>query len=136
MVDDDSIVNYIRINEQLGEIKGILNTIVNEHARRLTDLDSETKQLRVDLTAVKEEAGKAITTLSDKIQLKWDAAVAQGNIQLNDITSKIATMQSGIADNRQDIKDIVDKNHGTLGKVTVVISTCVAVLALVWQIIH
>ena len=133
---ESPIAGYIRVNEQLGEIKGILNTIVAEHARRLTDLDSETKQLRVDLTAVKDEAAKAIVSLSDRIQTKWDEASSRGNLELNRITADMATMNSSITENRQDIKDLNDKNHNSLSRVTVVVSTVVAVLALVWQITH
>lgn len=133
---ESPIAGYIRVNEQLGEIKGILNTIVAEHARRLTDLDSETKQLRVDLTAVKDEAAKAIVSLSDRIQTKWDDATSRGNIELNKITSEMATMNSSIIENRQDIKDLNEKNHSSLSRFTVVVSTVVAVLALVWQITH
>lgn len=104
-------VNIVSVQIQLGEIKGILQTVVAEHARRLTGLDDTVKQLRTDLVSIKESSSHDLAALRDNTQIKWDEAAKQGNSELIRINKDLTTLEGGIKENREDIKEIREKSN-------------------------
>ena len=127
-------ISLVGVQVQLGEIKGILQTVVTEHARRLGTLDDATKQLRVDLTSVKEEAQRAIAALDLKYQQKWDDASRQGIERLERMNKEATTAEGRIKENTDDIKEIKDKQNNSWTRTALVLSPIIAVAALLWNI--
>ena len=115
-------VNWITVQNQLFEIKGILNTIVAEHARRLTGLDVTTRDLRNDLTIVKENTSKDIATLRTEVQTKWEEGAKQGNLELNRINLELTKLENGRKENREDIQEIREKANQTWPRTMAVLS--------------
>lgn len=125
----------MQIQAQQGKIEGILQTVVTEHARRLGDLDLSNRQLRVDLTAVKDEGERRIAGLSDRIQIKWDSAVTDGSKKYSDVMSVLAEHKSELFNIKQDVKVLEDNGHNLLSKAAIVLSPVVSVGALLWSIL-
>lgn len=98
---------------QLGEIKGILSTIVSEHARRLTDQELISRQMRVDMTAMN-------TDLSGKI---------------NVVDGKTSTNTVHIAELRADLVDANNKSNAALPRTAQILSPIIAAGSLIWAFI-
>lgn len=120
---------------QLGEIKGILNTIVTEHARRLSDQESNARQLRNDLDAVKSEAKKDVVDLSNKINDIISNAKEAGNKNLATVTENIVTNKNHISEIRTDVQEIRDKANGSWQRVTGILALIVAAGSVFWQVL-
>jgi len=101
------------IHVQLGEIKGILSTIVTEHARRITDQESVTRQLRTDLTAVNSELTTKITG----------------------VDNKVITNTANIAELQKDVTETRTKQEAALPKAAQIMSPLIAAGSLIWAFI-
>lgn len=133
--DNPSNNVLIQMQIQLGEIKGILNTIVTEHARRLTDQESNTRQLRTDLDAVKSEAKKDVIDLANKIADTINVAKEAGNKNLSTITEGITTNRNNIAELRSDITEVKEKANGAWGRVVGILALAISAASVLWQAI-
>lgn len=130
--DSDRNFNLLmQIQTQQGKIEGILQTVVAEHARRLSDLDNSNRQLRVDLTAVKDESERRVNTLGDRIQLKWDQASSDGAKKYSDVMSVLAEHKSELFNVKQDVVNIESKQHNSATRVAVIISPVIALMGLI-----
>lgn len=109
---------------QLGRIEGTLNTIVTEHARRIGDTEQNTRQLRTDLDAVKNEATKHTNDLSTRLIEK----IATVDTKTNTNTNKITDIQS-------DVQEVKDKQNGSWQKVWTVLAFVVAGASAAWNIL-
>lgn len=134
MTPDDSHV-LVQMQIQLGEIKGILNTIVTEHARRLADQESNSRQMRMDLDAVKNEANKGIETLNDKLMQMAIKGQEDGARHLTAINEGITTNRNNIAEVKGDVAELKSHNNASWGKVISVVAILVSGAALVWQVL-
>lgn len=134
MTPDDSHV-LVQMQIQLGEIKGILNTIVTEHARRLADQESNSRQMRMDLDAVKNEANKGIETLNDKLMQMAIKGQEDGARHLATINEGITTNRNNIAEVKGDVAELKSHNNASWGKVISVVAILVSGAALVWQVL-
>lgn len=134
MTPDDSHV-LVQMQIQLGEIKGILNTIVTEHARRLADQESNSRQMRMDLDAVKNEANKGIETLNDKLMQMAIKGQEDGARHLTTINEGITTNRNNIAEVKGDVAELKSHNNASWGKVISVVAILVSGAALVWQVL-
>lgn len=132
-VDDNNSV-LVQMQIQLGEIKGILNTIVTEHARRLADQESNSRQMRLDLDAVKNEANKGIETLNDKLMQMAIKGQEDGAKHLTNLNEAITTNKNHIAEIRGDVTELKSHNSASWGKVMSVVAVLVSVAALIWQV--
>jgi hypothetical protein len=56
----------VAMQVQQGRIESTLNIVVTQHERRIEENSRETRQLRVDLDAVKDNADKKISLLAEK----------------------------------------------------------------------
>lgn len=131
--DDNRVLVQMQI--QLGEIKGILNTIVTEHARRLTDQESSTRQLRNDLDAVKSEAKKDVIDLANKIADTINVAKEAGNKNLSLVTEGITTNRNHIAEIRSDVAEVKEKANGAWGRVVGILALAISAASVLWQAI-
>lgn len=120
---------------QLGEIKGILNTIVTEHARRISDLDKSHVQMRFDLTAIKTEAKKDVGDLAEKLNNMAIKSHEDGGKILQELNKDITTNKNNIAELRGDIIEVKDKQNAGFGKVVMILSPILAFVALLWNIL-
>jgi hypothetical protein len=109
----DSTQDMGSVYVQLGEIKGILSTIVSEHARRLTDQEIISRQMRTDMTAMN-------TDLSGKI---------------NSVDGKTAINATHITELRADMVEANNKANAALPRTAQIMSPIVAVGALIWSFI-
>lgn len=125
-VQASQAVSLLTLQVQLGKIEGILQTIVAEHARRLSDLDENAKQLRNDLTAVKENAAREIASLRDNAQAKWDDANKAGLVELKRINEAITNLENGRRENREDIQEIRNRQAQNWPRVLSVLSLIIA----------
>ena len=108
---DQNTLTQVRVD--ISEIKGIMNTIVLSHGEQIRGLNDGQKQLRVDLTAVKDNATKEITAVS---------VVANAAAE-------------NIKDIREDVKSVNEKQNATFGKVLQVVSPIIAAGALIWAVL-
>lgn len=120
---------------QLGEIKGILNTIVTEHARRIGDTETAHRQLRFDLDSVKVEAKKDVADLSDKIYNTISKATEKGNNTLHELNRDITTNKNNVTELRSDITEVKEKQNAAWGKAVMILSPIAAFGALAWNVL-
>lgn len=111
MVSTDSD-NYTQIRVDIGELKGILTTVITEHGRRITDTEQKVNQLRTDLTAVKEEVTKEVTSVS----------------------TRVTTNSGDISNIREDIKTLFDRASQNFPKTTALIAVVIAAGSLLWNV--
>ena len=124
--DTSNTVSWITVQNQLFEIKGILNTLVTEHARRLTALDDGQVQLRNDLTIVKETAAREVSTLREKWETKWDEGQRAGQAELTRINRDLTNLENGRKENREDIQELRDRSAQTWPRTLAVMSALAA----------
>lgn len=125
----------VALQVQLGEIKGILNTIVTEHARRISDLDAGTRQLRLDLDTVKTDAKKEVEALNDKLMNMAIKGQEDGAKHLTMLNEAIITNRNNIAEVKEDVKELKTKGEASWGKVLGVLALVVAAASAIWQIL-
>ena len=125
--DQSNTVSWITVQNQLFEIKGILNTLVTEHARRLTALDDGQVQLRNDLTIIKETAARDVSTLREKWEAKWEEGQRAGQAELTRINRDLTNLENGRKENREDIQELRDRSAQTWPRTLAVISALAAV---------
>lgn len=109
--DQHNILTNVRLD--LSEIKGTLNTIVTVHAEQIRNQGEQIKQLRIDLTSVKDEAAR----------------------EMNSVLSIANRNSENIKDIREDVKTINDRQNAATGKVFQIVSPVAAVGALIWSFI-
>ena len=129
-----SEANMVSIQIQLGRIEGTLNTIVSEHGRRILDTEGSTRQLRFDLTAVKENATREVTELATKIADVFEKAKAEGNETRRQIEERVTTNKNNIEEIRGDVQELKDKQNAAFGKAMLIVSPLIAVAALIWNV--
>lgn len=105
--------NYVQIRVDIGELKGILTTVITEHGRRITDQEQIATKLRTDLTAVKDE----------------------GNRELSITNTRVTQNTSGIEELKSDMKEVKDKINGSWQKIWTVLAFCVGGAGLIWNIL-
>lgn len=132
---NDSVVSLVAVQNQLWEIKGILQTLVTEHARRLGVLDDTQSQLRNDLTVVKETAAKEIATLRESFQARWEEGQRAGNAELQRVNRELTNLENGRKENRDDIQEIRQKAAQTWPRTVSVLSALAAVGVFVLDIL-
>lgn len=103
----------VQIQVQLGVLQGTVNTLLTALGNRVTNNEEETKQLRVDLTAVK------------------DNGIAADESLRNSITQNT----SAIAELRSDVAKVEQKQDNSWVKTGAILSPFVAVAALVWNVL-
>lgn len=111
MPEGTNDITQVRVD--IGEIKGIMNTIVLSHGEQIRGLTDGQKQLRTDLTAVKDNATLAI----------------------NNVSTVANAASENIKDIREDVKSINDKQNATFGKVLQALSPIIATFALIWAVL-
>jgi hypothetical protein len=109
--EDGNSITGVRID--IARLEGMLSQFLTDGIRRIENGEKETRQLRVDLTAVKDE----------------------GNRKLEDTNTRVTQNSSSISEIKEDLKEVKDKQNGTLAKTMMVCSPIVAVLALVWNVV-
>jgi len=109
----DSAQDMGAIYGQLGEIKGIISTLVTEHARRLTDQEIISRQMRTDMTAMN-------TDLNGKIGA---------------VDGKTAINAAHITELRADMVDANNKANAAMPRTAQILSPVIAIGALVWSFI-
>jgi hypothetical protein len=98
---------------QLGKIEGILTTLVTEHARRITDQESISRQMRTDMTAMNtDHSGK-----------------------INSVDGKTSINTTHISELRADVMEANTKSNAALPRTAQILSPIVAVGSLIWAII-
>lgn len=133
--EEQNTATLVAVQIALGEIKGILQTIVTEHARRITDNEETVRKLRIDLNAVKDEAARSVADLADKIQKKWDEGTREGSKAFAEITGTLSSHTTTINDLKEDVHSVQDKQHNGLSRAAIVVSPVVSVGALIWSIL-
>lgn len=133
--DQTTNVTLVSVQVALGRIEGILQTIVTEHARRISDNEETTRKLRADLTAVKDEAAKALADYSREIQKKWDDGTREGMKAFSEVTGTLASHTTTINDIKEDVRSVQDKQHNGLSRAAVILSPVISVGALIWSIV-
>ena len=104
--------SMVQIQVQLGVLQGTINTLLTALGNRVTGTEEATKQLRVDLTAVKDK----------------------GIESLNDVKNSVTQNSSAIVAIRADVEEVRKKQDGTVGRAVLIISPAVAVLSLLWAV--
>jgi len=104
--------NYTQIRVDIGELKGILTTVITEHGRRITDTEQKVSQLRTDLTAVKEEVTKEVTAVS----------------------TRVTTNTGDISNIREDIKTLFDRASQNFPRATAVSALIIALGGFLWNV--
>jgi hypothetical protein len=115
----------IAVQVQLGRIEGVLSTVVTEHSRRIEDNAKETNKVRVDL----EAQIKAV-------DLKLENGKENGNKLLREIDGRIAANTSTSVENKEDIREIRDKQDSDWGKKVSITGLLLAGAAFIWPIIQ
>lgn len=123
----------VALQVQLGEIKGILNTIVTEHARRISDLDAGTRQLRLDLDAVKGEAKKAVDGLNDKLMDMAIKGQEDGAKHLSVINEGITTNRNNISQVKEDVTELKGRSDASWGKIVGLLALLASGASVLWQ---
>lgn len=125
----------VAMQVQQGRIESTLNIVVTQHERRIEENSRETRQLRTDLEAVKDNADKKINLLAEKTNKSFEDGREKGNIVLRELDTRITTNANNISESREDIKNIWERLNGSTGKAVLVISPLIAAAALLWNII-
>jgi ElaB/YqjD/DUF883 family membrane-anchored ribosome-binding protein len=112
-----------------------LNIVVTQHERRIEENSRETRQLRTDLEAVKDNADKKINLLAEKSNKAFEDGREKGNIVLRELDNRITTNANQISETREDVKNIWERLNGSTGKAVLIISPLIAAAALLWNII-
>jgi hypothetical protein len=120
---------------QQGRIESTLNIVVTQHERRIEENSRETKQLRTDLDAVRDNADKKINILAEKSNKAFEDGREKGNIVLRELDNRITTNANNISETREDVKNIWERLNGSTGKAVLIISPLIAAAALLWNII-
>jgi hypothetical protein len=125
----------VAMQVQQGRIESTLNIVVTQHERRIEENSRETRQLRTDLEAVKDNADKKINLLAEKSNKAFEDGREKGNIVLRELDNRITTNANQISETREDVKNIWERLNGSTGKAVLVISPLIAAAALLWNII-
>ena len=124
----------VAIQIQIGEIKGILNTLVTEHARRIGDNETDIRKLRTDLDAVKNEAKKDLDVAVGKFNDKFSEGSEKGNKLLHTLNTDITTNKNNIAELRSDVVEVKEKQNSSMNRVLAVLASIVAGASLIWNV--
>lgn len=103
----------VAVHSQLGKIEGILSTIVTEHARRITDQEGVSRQLRIDLTAVNMDL----------------------NSKVGAVDTRVVTNTANILELKGDVQETKDKQNAALPRTAQIMSPLIAVGSLIWAVI-
>jgi uncharacterized coiled-coil protein SlyX len=125
----------VAMQVQQGRIESTLNIVVTQHERRIEENSRETRQLRTDLEAVKDNADKKINLLAEKNNKAFEDGREKGNIVLRELDNRITTNANNISETREDVKNIWERLNGSTGKAVLIISPLIAAAALLWNII-
>jgi ElaB/YqjD/DUF883 family membrane-anchored ribosome-binding protein len=125
----------VAMQVQQGRIETTLNIVVTQHERRIEENSRETKQLRTDLDAVRDNADKKINILAEKSNKAFEDGREKGNIVLRELDNRITTNTNNISETREDVKNIWERLNGSTGKAVLIISPLIAAAALLWNII-
>lgn len=125
----------VAMQVQQGRIESTLNIVVTQHERRIEENSRETRQLRTDLEAVKDNADKKLTIFSEKTNKAFEEGREKGNIVLRELDNRITTNANNISETREDVKNIWERLNGSTGKAVLIISPLIAAAALLWNII-
>lgn len=128
-------MTLVAVQVQLGEIKGILTTVVNEHSRRIAESEAFGRQLRIDLTAVNDNAIKRTADLKAEVNTMAETGRKEGNLILQELNTKVTTNTNHIHELREDQKEIKEKQNATFGRVMLVLSPIIAAAALLWNVV-
>lgn len=125
----------VAMQVQQGRIESTLNIVVTQHERRIEENSRETRQLRTDLEAVKDNADKKINLLAEKNNKAFEDGREKGNIVLRELDNRITTNANNISETREDVKNIWERLNGSTGKAVLIISPLIAAAALLWNVI-
>jgi uncharacterized coiled-coil protein SlyX len=125
----------VAMQVQQGRIESTLNIVVTQHERRIEENSRETRQLRTDLEAVKDNADKKISLLAEKSNKAFEDGREKGNIVLRELDNRITTNANNISETREDVKNIWERLNGSTGKAVLIISPLIAAGALLWNVI-
>lgn len=116
-MEGQDTIGQVRVD--VAELKGILTTIVTDYGRRLVDLETAGRQLRIDLTAVKDQMDNRINTLVEK-----------GNTAAADIRKELTTNTNNIKELQQGLVDIRTRQFSLGTRLATYISPFIAGLSL------
>jgi hypothetical protein len=125
----------VAMQVQQGRIESTLNIVVTQHERRIEENSRETRQLRVDLEAVKDNADKKLNVVSEKFNKAFEEGREKGNTVLRELDNRITTNANNISETREDVKNIWERLNGSTGKAVLIISPLIAAAALLWNVI-
>lgn len=109
----EQATSVFQVRLDIAELKGMFTQVIQDHGRRIEEVSKAADSLRVDLTAVKDNAGTAIALTN--------TAVTQNT--------------SAIADIRGDVADVKAKQDNALAKTAQIFGPIIAVAALFWSIL-
>jgi hypothetical protein len=109
--EDGNSITGVRID--IARLEGMLSQFLTDGIRRIENGEKETRQLRVDLTAVKDE----------------------GNRKLEETNTRVTQNTSGINELRTDMQEVKTKQDGSWGKVWLVLSFAVSTASVVWNVL-
>jgi hypothetical protein len=109
--EDGNSITGVRID--IARLEGMLSQFLTDGIRRIENGEKESRQLRVDLTAVKDE----------------------GNRKLEETNTRVTQNTSGINELRTDMQEVKTKQDGSWGKVWLVLSFAVSTASVVWNVL-
>lgn len=119
MTGELDTIGQVRV--ELAELRGIMTTVVNDHSRRITEVETTTRQLRTDLTVVNDQINNKIATLLEA-----------GNKRGSEMDQRITTNTANILDLKGDVSSVVEKQFGLGQRVATYISPILAIAALIF----
>lgn len=124
----------VAMQVQQGRIESTLNIVVTQHERRIEENSRETRQLRVDLDAVKDNANKRIDALSEKHEKSYRDGSEKGNEILRKLDERITNNTNGVTELRDDVNKIWNKLDSSTQRVVLVISPLLSGIGLLWAV--
>lgn len=102
-----------QIQVQIGVLQGTVNSLLGLLTHRVTGVEETAKELRKDLTAVKDN----------------------GITSVNSLHTLVTQNTSALTEIRSDLVEVKDKQNAALGKALAIASPIVAVCALIWNVV-
>lgn len=114
MADESpSTGSMVQIQIQLGTLQGTINSLLGTLTHRVTGAEEAARELRTDLTHVKDNGIESVNALK----------------------TLVTQNTSAITEIRSDVTDVKEKQNATMGKVVQILSPILATLALIWAVL-
>jgi hypothetical protein len=113
MASGDESGTLIGVQLNIAKIEGMLTQVLTTYSAQIEENKKNTVQLRVDLTAVKDNADR----------------------KAGELSTKVTQNTSAIADIRDDIVQVRTKQDASFGKAMLIASPGISILALIWNVV-